>query len=300
MKLKYVIVLVVSLLSYTTINGQSSQKILFASEVNPVQLNFMNMNGLERVYLIGLDDALPRFNKKTLATTLDNLIPDKNQIGYAVLDWEGVFLAALRGTNTTGYSYNAILNRFISTIKYAKMLRPNLKWGFYGLPPRRYRGVPLNFIEHNDLLYKELDFFSPSIYLWYEDLDGVKAEGLGNKFTTHFMASNLKYALKLGAKLNKPVYPFVWMRYSETYYPKIIDITSFTQYIKSILTTDNFGRKVDGIIWWDCINFLYERRTTNVGSAVLLDEFKNVVDINTYQTTLFQRYLDSIKPLFNY
>lgn len=302
MKKTNIVSLMLLVLSFNTLSAQNTQKIIFCCENSSAQYQFVSANGLDKIYMIGLNDALLDYDALALERVLNTTIPDKNQSGYAFLDWEGEYFVALKHpTNTLKLTHDQIVNRFIFAIQNAKKLRPNIKWTYYGMPLSWALGVPANWKEINYALYKELDFLAPSVYLRYErEIGGERVEGLDTKFTTNFMVNNLKYSLKLGVELNKPVYAFIWMRYSEDYYNKLIDLASFTKYVRSIITTSNYGRKADGIIWWNCINFLYERRATCASSVVLLEEFKNVTDINAYQTTLFQKYLDSIKPMFNY
>jgi hypothetical protein len=280
-------------LTFGKLYSQPTQKLLFCSE-NGAQDNFVTRNNLQKSYVIYqnffIPDGSSGFSKELMEKSLDHIIPDKNQSGYAALDWEGAPYNILHGTQKASeQEYNAVLNAFIATIRYAKQLRPNIKWSFYGMPTMPY----MQYKEGNDQwaaklmpLLRNLDFFDPSLYLQNAN------ETLSDTDTKYYAASYLRYSLELAVKMNKPIFPFVWNRFSDN---SMISYTKFTGTLKAILSMQYQNQKVNGVIWWNCEPNLFVNRKN---SASLMNEYKNVTDPSKHQIDLLQNDLNAINPLF--
>ncbi|MCE5174376.1 MAG: hypothetical protein ABFC90_03960 [Bacteroidales bacterium] len=303
MKPMYLILLMIAALSFSNLNAQFVQKILFKSE-NSYQDKFIIDNGLEEIFALSQnhfvnDDGLT-FNKKLMETSMDRIIPNKSQSGFASLDWEGYpydVIRGVKGVDADDPKNIAFLNAFIAALNYAKFLRPNMKWCYYSMPPvsySKYKEGNLEWVERCMPLLRAVDFLNPSLFLFY---DGLDVDGM---FVSQNIDAKIRYALELGKKLNKPVYPDVWQRYhprSQTNGNKLIEVSTFTEFIRKVLNTENLNNRVNGISWWHCIGYLYRNQA---GDPVLEAEFANVTNLGVYQIDLFQKYLDSLKPLFNY
>lgn len=277
---------------------QSEQKLLFCagnySWVHPFcvennveeaiilyQNNFVNSDGLT-------------FNKKTMEKYVDAMIPDKDAYGYAILDWEGYIFNVIKGTvSVSADTYKTYLYEFIKAIRYAKHLRPNIKWSLTGFPTMYYTQFSLDKTNFQDVrlsLLKELDFLNPVYYMFYRDAS------VDDFFNSQYVYANIKYSIDLGIKLKKEVYPVIWHRYTPSIYKTndnlLMPYSVYKEYIKYVLNTTLYGKRVDGIVWWSCEDFLYKTRTSD---PIIAEEYKNVTDYNAYRDNLMRSYLDTTR-----
>ena len=299
MKILKWIVLLLVVVSFHKLDAQVPQKLIFYAE-NTVQKKFAVDNSLQTYNIIYQNFFLIKadslFSPASMEKAMDKTIPDKNATGLGVLDWEGYPYNVVIGyQKASDLEYQKWLKAYIDVIKYAKFLRPKMKWSFYAMPPRTYQQYiqikePWPWLDKFIPLLREVDFLAPGCYLWYAGADGI-----GNKFMDHYLDVYVRYSVELGVKLNKPVYPFVWNRYSDN--SKMMDKNTFYQYVYRIITTLNFGKRVDGILWWNCEDYLY---STRAGNTYLTEEYKTITDRFAYQIQIFQTYLNAIKPLFVY
>jgi len=300
MKNKYSLLVLVILLSICTLKSQTAPKLLFSGENYSWQTLFYQSNNIQPCYLLYqaqfvVDKSL-NFDKKLMEKSMDKFIPDKNTTGYGVLDWEGNIFNIIAGyTTVTQKVFDEHINEFIATLRYAKFLRPNIKWSFYAMPTYVYfkyaEGKSKTF-DKRLLLLRELDFLAPSFYVFYD------GKTVPDAFSTQLIDANLSFALELASKLNKPVYAFVWHRYCPGTNiingNKIIDVVTFKAHISRILNTTNFNRKPTGIIWWNCEDFLAGTRTRD---SVIMAEYKNVTDVELYKKNILKTYLDVINSV---
>lgn len=293
MKLKFITSLLLFLGMF--IDAQKKQQIFFCSEIhNPVQQEFVKKNKVKNFYIFYQDYIIDRdlnLDKKKFKAEVDKQIPNAKMSGYAALDVEAEsVLILLKEKKVSVTEYNRILNNHIGMIRYAKLLRPNVKWTFYGYNLTSYPYVTPG--HENDVtvgtypLLKELDFLAPSMYLQ----DEKKPENI-EKIKT-FVSSNLTLSLKLGKKFNKAVYPFVWNRYHNAQAENtLINPNDFQWYVSQLLNFTYNKRKVDGVIFWNSESYTYEvSKNSNVRK-----EYKNIKDINKYQTEVLQEYWNTIK-----
>lgn len=293
MRTIFILALAISLM-LGKLYSQSNQQLLFCSE-NGNQDSFIKKNNLQNVFVIYQNYFIPidstSFSKELMQKSLDRIIPNRQQIGYATLDWEGVPYNILHGAQQASQKeYNTVLNAFIATIRYAKQLRPHIKWSFYGMPTMPY----MQYKEGNEQwaanlipLLINLDFFDPSLYLQNET---VTLSETNNKF---FIASYLHFSLELAVKMNKPIFPFVWNRYGSNNTKMTYEI--FRDTLRAILNFRYQNKKVDGVIWWNCEPYLFSNKKN---TPIIFEEYKNVTDPSKYQIDLLQNYFDAINNLF--
>jgi len=280
--------------------SQTYQKILFSGEAYAWQSQFAKDQGVPNVPILYQwqfvnSDGLT-FNKKLMEKYMDELIPDKNASGYAILDWEGYIYNVLAGwESVSSATYKIYLNTFISALLYAKSLRPNTQFSYYNLPTKAYFSYKggSDFMKKNLPLLKVIDFLAPSFYILYY------GKTVAEEFAYQYITDNLLYSLELGVKVNKDVHAFVWHRYhplSSSNGNKLIDYTTFNDIIGRIINTSYKGKKVDGIIWWNCEDFLYQSRSSD---PIMMEEYKTVTNVSTYKYNLLKGYLDNIKSVVN-
>jgi hypothetical protein len=286
----------------SAIQGQNSKKIFFSSvKNNKAHAKLLAETKMDSMIIfyqneIVLNDAL-KFDTKTFAESIKNRIPKINQKGYAVLDWEGNANQILYGIkNVSDKEYNSVRNNYIQTIQYAKKLRPNIKWGFYNYPFLDFGKVSKGhdaFVRKKIMpILKNVDFLAPSIYILVDDRTETS-----DTFAYSYAQSNAEYAIKLGAELNKPVFPFIWHRYgspNKSY--GLIEFSYFENFIKSISDANYLGKKIDGIIWWECEDYVFNSRKTykNVEK-----EYGNINNKENHIETIYRNYYKIINTNLN-
>lgn len=286
------------LISISLLSGQS-QKVLFASEYgNRMHSNFLKTNNLDSIIIFYQnefvkDDALC-FDQQLLSKSIRQKFPQENAVGYAVLDWEGEAMNILLGAKiVSNEKYNQVVNNYLRSLEYAQLLRPNVKWGFYNFPPVMYGKMPYNYDEAVKSkwlrILQKVDFLTPSLYILEDQTE------VSDNVSYQYAYDNTKYAIKLGKELNKPVYPFIWHRYSDSSKRSgfsLIEPEHFSRFIATILSTSHLGNKVDGLIWWECENYVYNNQS-NI--STLKDRYPVSINKVLYQEQLLENYYNKIK-----
>ena len=268
--------------------------------LNKEQKEFFSANKISFAYIfyqpeISTADG-DSLNKDLFAKKINEKIPNTYQTGIAVLDWES---PKIFKENSDSNSYLNITNEFIKCIKLAKKLRPNIKWAFYGLPIRTFNGINQKWLDANNNLLELLkyaDFLAPSLYLYNPKYiynsnafrDHIYSEK-NKKATDDYLLENLNEALKIGQSLNKEVYPFIWHRMGGSL--SLAPLGIFKHYVQIILSDTFSGKRVAGIIWWDGQEYYYLNRKRY---PALLQEYKNVENVNDYNYKLLKKYYISI------
>lgn len=264
----------------------------FFSEQVSGQKQFLQENNLN-TYKIFYQQFFLTDNKldiKKLDALLKKSYPNKNSGGMLVLDWEGKGMDVLTKQNNTK-EFNFYVAQFKSALKYVKDLRPNVQVGFYALPFRQYWNINKSYYSKNEKLMSILsmqDFIAPSLYIFYP----TERYKSSNK---EYVDKNVSFALQIGEKLGKPVYPFIWQRVHPSNRQdgnKLVPIGFFSQTIKDILDTKYQGKGVKGLLWWHSENYSFQ---TKEKSAALKKEYRSVSNANDYQKKMFQSYYNSIK-----
>jgi hypothetical protein len=76
----------------------------------------------------------------------------------------------------------------------------------------------------------------------------------------------------------------------------LIDYATYKKYISRIVNAKFLNHKPDGLIWWNCEDYLYSVRSS---STILTNEYKNVTDIASYKLNILKTYLDSTRAVMN-
>jgi hypothetical protein len=287
------------------VQGQTTKKLFFESEYgNKIVKKILTEAKMDSIIFIYqgefVIDESPVFDKKRMKETLDKRIPNINQKGYAVLDWEGNSNLILYGyKKVSDEEYVTTRNNYIASIQYAKKLRPKMKWAFYNYPPMDYVNTGKIAEGHDAFVQKNMlpilkieDFLTPSLYV---SLDDRTAKS--DSFTYSYAKSNTEYAIKLGIMLKKPVYPVIWHRYSSPNRSHgLVELPYFETYVKSIIDTKYKGKGIDGLIWWNCENYVYKIKKDFKSAE---KEYQNVTDKDQHQDTIFHNYYRRILKNLN-
>lgn len=293
--------ILVFLFSLIAINGFSQKPSLFFCVENSNQRSFLKETDMKEIILFyqnefNKNNAL-EFDTTMLRNAIDNKIPDENYFGYAVLDWEGKGLDILSKGNVDK-DFSKVMNSFIEGIEYAKKLRPNVKWSYYGIPIRSFWDINEKWKKKNyDLMpiLEKSDFIAPSIYAFYDTVEP------NARFNYNYIVENTKLALEIGNLLKKPTYVFVWNRFhpsNKVYGNKLLPLNEFNFYVKTILSVKgSHNLHVNGIIWWNSEQYLYGISMKEKSKSPD-NEYSAVKDFNSYQTDLLKKYYGSISKLF--
>lgn len=293
--MKYVLLILLTF--YFKSLYSQKQKLLFSVEDNSInQKDFVAKNNLEKIYFFYQPEFAPNnsFKKSLFISNIISKIPDKNQNGFAIIDWEAEGFSEL--TNQTSKKYKNYILQYLEVLKIAKSIRPNVKWAFYGFPIRSFWKTDSNWRQRSlnlSKLYSAQDFIAPSIYLFY-----LKRE-VTEKNQINYLESNTKLALEIGNKYKKPVYPVVWQRIHNSNVNsghKNIDIEYFDFYISTILKQSLNDKTVDGLIWWQAEEYQFKKFNQQKNMS---KEYRDVRSEITHQNEVFKTYLHRFNLLMN-
>lgn len=226
-------------------------------------------------------------NYELLINSISKKIPNKNEEGICILDWEGPQFEYLKFAKIDYDSMNRIVKKFNDMLTFARQLRPYAKWGIYDMPVTTYwvkqdtswqirSKIIVPLIKNCDILCPSLyDFFSTGSYEWMDDEAYYKI--------------NTERALILSKKYNKKVYPFMWHRYhdaTEKIGLTCINPDEFVTQLKLInkIKVDNKG--IDGLIWWQ-----EDQYYLGIKHPVILNELKGRTN-ESYLDEIALKYLD--------
>lgn len=225
--------------------GGELSYIIYGQYVDPENDGMVNVNMLEQ-YIRG-------------ETPHSTGIPS-NFRGYVSIDIELPYLNWLR-LSPSSSQFQQAQSQMILAVETAKRLRPNAKWGFYGLPTVNYwidgaggrygwasapQSVKDTYIAQMlapTALYNKVDYLSPSIYDHYPS-DTIPQ----NIVEDNAWIQNLTRA-SVRAANGKPVFSFISPRFfngSEPYSYSLIPPNEFQQQQIGV----SLQNGADGIIWW--------------------------------------------------
>jgi len=263
------------------------------------QLKFSKDNNLQ-TYVIFYQNFFVKdeeFNEEMLKKQIEIKFPDVNSKGFAVLDWEGKALKSFQKQEDPKL-VEYYKGEFLAAIRFAKKLRPNVKWGFYHLNYLNYSGTVQGYKSQNDKLIpivQEVDFLAPSLYVYNPGL----LHNMGNQ---NYIKNKLLQALQYGYQYNKPVYPFIWNRTTSKDEDKnfsLVPVEYFAQVVKLINETTYKNYRAKGVFWWHSEGYTY--RNINKLKAVKTEyskinsTSKNTKNPTDYQYQMFNDYFQSIE-----
>jgi hypothetical protein len=176
--------------------------------------------------------------------------------GPVSLDWEGVGMDNL-GPEVNQDTFNQQLVEFIKVLQKARQVRPNAKFGFYGLP----HAMPTGDISYWEQwtarlqpLFDQSDCILPSIYRVYQDNQPYWSAEINKQWVQR------KVKLALEVSNGKPVYPVIWHRFheaNENLAYQLIPAGEFKIHTAAAFGVEHNGRKADGVLWWGADQYFY-------------------------------------------
>ncbi len=234
-----------------------------------------------------------KVDEANLTKVINSMFPSKTQKGICTLDWEGKALAILEKSDSDSAEFKTMVSEYIKAIRIAKRLRPNMKWGYYGLPFKNYWNRDDNWRNRTlELLplFKEADMIFPSIYDFYDDSVGWADDPA-------YVNDNVVLALEVGTRLNKPVFPFVWHRYHNSNKKKgyeLIPEEEFKTHLDAALKANFQNKYIKGIVWWGADRWFY----ANKKNEVLKKEASKNKSFDEYQKNVLIDYTKYIHETF--
>lgn len=263
-KLEYILSIIsIFVLSSENVLGQNTKNdhnsfliYLDIGKVNKDFSNYMNIHDFKTTTRLSMGmidknrDGVAEL--EVIKRYINKVYPNKDDSGLCVVDWEGVAIKQLKAFAKDTTQHPEQINEYIKVVKTIKEMRPNVKVGVYGIPFRMwaYKQLKNNPYKYENLfpLLKISDFISPSVYHLYADSETPKHK---NRL---YFRKNIIIALKLGSKLNKPVIPYVGMRYytkRSKYSWESVPIENFKEDMVFIKNLSFNSDKIKGFILWN-------------------------------------------------
>ncbi len=287
MKIKPILIL--SLLTCYTVIGYTQRLYMANANSGPVN-DFISNNHLGRVDFIYQNEFITNntFDEAKLIKTINYRFPDSSHAGMAILDWEGPGFDGIKDPGEAGVIYR---RQFTEAIQKAKLLRPNIKWSYYGFPLREFWNPDENWKQKNLSLiffFSNFDFLAPSLYIFYSP------EEVSAKTQQRYIDANMALAKQIADQLDKPVFALVNHRYHPSNKQsgnQQVPVSHFTFYVKRILTD-----RANGVVWWHSEDYNYNISKLNnpqINNAVFKADFEHVSKedgimnmLNTYYSDL--------------
>lgn len=224
--------------------------------------------------------------------------PGVNEEGIGVFDWEGKAIYILANNAESDPDYVKVLNEFTKAIRLAKSIRPNVMWGFFGIPFRRriFKSDEawMNSNEKIAPLLRETDAFFPALYSSYSIAPDFMQKG-SLKGGESIFSKDTRETLRLAVAFNKIILPFVWHRYEMSdkgYRDKVIPVNQFKSIVSDIVNASYSGKKVDGIVWWSKDTYFYSHK-----NAIISREAPDAGRFQTHYDSLLINYGNEIKKI---
>jgi hypothetical protein len=263
-------------------------------------LKFIQKNQIKQLVLVNgcyIDKNNDgKVDEELLRNYIRKILPNKSAQGVASLDWEGEAIKILEREGIDKQEFKNIEKEYIKAYQIAKSERPNIEWGFYGLPFRDYWNRNEKWRKKNDKLEKILstvDVIFPSVYDFYKDTN----KHAGKRKDSLYVNDNIESALKFGKELNKRVLPFYWHRWHNSNKERgmqLIPWEEFSNHIEAGLSASYQGKKVDGIVWWGADQYFYKVKT-----KALIEEVKKEENFLRYKNKVVFKYTNEIYNLIN-
>lgn len=272
---------------YLSLGGVPKITKSYLKEQNIQNVFFVNGSYIDK------DNDL-KVDREIFEKNLERIAPNPDADGIGVLDWEGNGLIMLDKLELDDPAFKEIEMEFIKAYKIAKKLRPNIKWGFYGLPFRDYWNRNEKWRTKNDKLKGILaatDAIYPSVYDFYENSNPY----VGKKRDSLYVDENVTLALQYGKEFNKSVLPFYWHRWHNSNTingMKLIPWEEFEQHIIAGISARYEDHKVEGIVWWGSDIYFYNK------NSIVKEEIDKEGDFDTYQDNLIKKYTSKVNQLF--
>ncbi|MEE2912619.1 MAG: hypothetical protein VX436_02320 [Planctomycetota bacterium] len=186
---------------------------------------------------------------------VDQHVP-KNYDGPIVMDYEKPWWEELRSATITSERLKKLMEPYVKGLKIARKLRPNAKWGYYGIPTRRNTSPKWLEQGHSlEPIFANSKALFPAIY----DCSRGKDR---NKEVAMQITKSLEHAAG-----RMPVYAFVTPRYCgesgdrSLFVPDDIFLKRANTALKCSWTDKNGKQhRIKGLVLWDAFGYTPEEK----------------------------------------
>jgi len=245
--------------------AQGNKKVFIAmDDLESTTIGELSSTGVKQCKIIYGDFIYPKKSHALVTDVfvreIERLFPNKNSNGFGLFDWEGDLYYDIIFDKASSKEKSYAVSQFLKAIHIAKKLRPNVKWGFYGLPNPKYLIKNKHSNQTIRKVLNKTDFVVPVIYISSPN-NIQKQESYFNQIKS------------LVNGIDVPVYPIVWDRYNSLdskYRRKLIPSDVLNTYISTILNQDIF----DGLIYWGKDTWFYSGNKNIDGKNIDAKSFK--------------------------
>lgn len=257
--------------------------------------NFFQQNNISTqvrlIYENSIDpQRIHQVNADSLRAAITRAFPNPQQGGLGVLDIESAPANTLLKADARSAAFSSAANDYyIKAIRIAKATRPNVYWGFYGLPFTNFtRGSAGSWDATSQKLspvLREVDVLFPSLY---ERNSRFLTAGDLNSDNAGNVQDFMQHILSLASRINKPVMPFIchrWHPSSAKDANHVISQDEFSRYLQSITKAGKGNPMFKGVVWWGADVYVYKYHRDQLGSAE-----RQLKNFNDYHDSLLMQY----------
>ncbi|MBM4393526.1 MAG: hypothetical protein FJ090_20575 [Deltaproteobacteria bacterium] len=213
-----------------------------------------------------------------VAAYLDGVAP-VGTTAPVCIDWEADTMSTLYAGDIGSEAFRSAAAVFVDFVEQVRALRPDLRFGYYGIPVRTYWDRDAAWHARNDALLPILDASDvvfPSVYDFYTDADIAEAEDLS------YVRDNVGEALRLAG--GKDVLPYVWHRYHDsnaTVGGRLIGEDEFKAHVGAVFEAEVEGARAAGVVWWGADRY-FAASGTQPWVDVFAEEVPAGADLDAY------------------
>lgn len=271
--------------------------LLMSDALSPELETYVSRNNIQKVAFVNDGQFLSKtahftYDQKGLEQELLRAFPDPNQTGIAYIDLEAPYLEHLQDADLNSEDFKKSKKLFLDVLTYAQQKRPNVKWGFYGIPFTNYWDRSEAFYAKNakvaDIIRKS-DVLFPSIYIFYNYVN-FQTENSG------FIKDNTVQAIKIAQQYQRPVYPMIMTRYHPSNAKvgnKSINLEDFTYYARTIKEARYENHAVDGIVLWNADGYFNRTKVDRIAGETA----QSRMPFQTYYNGYLRSYLDALMQM---
>jgi hypothetical protein len=213
-----------------------------------------------------------------VAAYLDGVAP-VGTTAPVCIDWEAGTMSTLSTGDVDSDAFRSAVVSFVDFIADVRALRPDLRFGYYGLPVRSYWSRDAAWHARNDALLPIIDASDvvfASVYDFYTEAEVGEAEDLA------YVRDNVGEALRLAA--GKDVFPYAWHRYHDsntTVGGMLIGEEEFKAHVGAVFEAEFEGARAAGVVWWGADRY-FVASGTEPWVEVFAEELPVDTDVDAY------------------
>ncbi|NNF44841.1 MAG: hypothetical protein HKN62_17690, partial [Phycisphaerales bacterium] len=218
-----------------------------------------------------LDPETLDFAPSVLEAYVDAVI-SHDFTGYVMLDWESNQMLTSLNRTPGSEAYEWAVSSLLEAYHYAKSLRPNAQWGFYGVPHMNWdfqkpdggfwrwhevtleqRQARMDIATQARELLDTIDYWAPSIYDMWHDEDSPPIDAIGQQT----YADNAIAHCVDEANGEKPVFALTWHRVLSSWWHQAQGFTENNA--NKLFSAEEWVRDqvapaaaagANGVVWW--------------------------------------------------